>query len=773
MQEYQSHSIKVLKGLEGVRKRPGMYIGDTNVGGLHHMVYEVVDNAVDESMAGFCNAINITLTDEGSCIVEDNGRGIPVDIHPTEKIPACTVVLTVLHAGGKFDNDTYKVSGGLHGVGVSVVNALSKRLVMTIKKEGQIYRQEFEKGIPISELEIIGKTRSAKESGTTIEFFPDESVMEVIEFQASILQKRFKEMAYLNDGLKISFKEEKTQLQETYFYEDGLKQFVKDSAKKELLTPIISFKSMDEETHTSIEVALAYADDYNENTLSFVNNIKTSEGGTHEAGFKMGLSKAILQYIDNNIKTKESRPISEDIKEGLVAIVSLKMSEPLFEGQTKSKLGSSYVRALVSKLVYDKIHQFLEENPNEAKIIANKALLAAKAREASKKARELTRKKDNLSVGTLPGKLADCQSKDPMESEIFLVEGDSAGGSAKQGRDRVFQAILPLKGKILNVEKSHLSKILKSEEIKNMITAFGCGIQESFDLEKLRYHKIIIMTDADVDGSHIQTLLMTFFYRYLRPLIENGHVYIAQAPLYKYKKGKTEIYLKDSVALDYFLIEHGINSVSVEGIGKNDLMSLLKVVRHYRYVLLELEKRYNLLEVLRFLIETKDALALDTKVLEKSIFEKLESLNYQVLRSFATEESLHLHVQTPKGLVEFNMDDNLFKEVLFEEASYTYQKLMAYNLDFLENKDILAFLEEVENHAKKGASIQRYKGLGEMNPNDLWETTMHKENRSLVKLKIQDLEKTDAMFSLCMGDEVEPRRAFIQAHAKDVKQLDV
>ncbi|EKE89637.1 DNA topoisomerase (ATP-hydrolyzing) subunit B [Helicobacter pylori] len=773
MQNYQSHSIKVLKGLEGVRKRPGMYIGDTNVGGLHHMVYEVVDNAVDESMAGFCDTINITLTDEGSCIVEDNGRGIPVDIHPTEKIPACTVVLTILHAGGKFDNDTYKVSGGLHGVGVSVVNALSKRLIMTIKKEGQIYRQEFEKGIPISELEIIGKTKSAKESGTTIEFFPDESVMEVVEFQAGILQKRFKEMAYLNDGLKISFKEEKTQLQETYFYEDGLKQFVKDSAKKELLTPIISFKSMDEETRTSIEVALAYADDYNENTLSFVNNIKTSEGGTHEAGFKMGLSKAILQYIDNNIKTKESRPISEDIKEGLIAVVSLKMSEPLFEGQTKSKLGSSYARALVSKLVYDKIHQFLEENPNEAKIIANKALLAAKAREASKKARELTRKKDNLSVGTLPGKLADCQSKDPLESEIFLVEGDSAGGSAKQGRDRVFQAILPLKGKILNVEKSHLSKILKSEEIKNMITAFGCGIQESFEIEKLRYHKIIIMTDADVDGSHIQTLLMTFFYRYLRPLIEQGHVYIAQAPLYKYKKGKTEIYLKDSVALDHFLIEHGINSVDIEGIGKNDLMNLLKVARHYRYALLELEKRYNLLEILRFLIETKDALSLDMKVLEKSILEKLEGLNYQILRSFATEESLHLHAQTPKGLVEFNLDDNLFKEVLFEEANYTYQKLMEYNLDFLENKDILAFLEEVENHAKKGANIQRYKGLGEMNPNDLWETTMHKENRSLIKLKIEDLEKTDAIFSLCMGDEVEPRRAFIQAHAKDVKQLDV
>lgn len=530
---------------------------------------------------------------------------------------------------------------------------------------------------------------------------------------------------------------------------------------------------MDEETRTSIEVALAYTDDYNENTLSFVNNIKTSEGGTHEAGFKMGLSKAILQYIDNNIKTKESRPISEDIKEGLIAVVSLKMSEPLFEGQTKSKLGSSYARTLVSKLVYDKIHQFLEENPNEAKIIANKALLAAKAREASKKARELTRKKDNLSVGTLPGKLADCQSKDPLESEIFLVEGDSAGGSAKQGRDRVFQAILPLKGKILNVEKSHLSKILKSEEIKNMITAFGCGIQESFDIERLRYHKIIIMTDADVDGSHIQTLLMTFFYRYLRPLIEQGHVYIAQAPLYKYKKGKTEIYLKDSVALDHFLIEHGINSVDIEGIGKNDLMNLLKVARHYRYTLLELEKRYNLLEVLRFLIETKDALNLDMKVLGKSILEKLEGLNYQILRSFATEESLHLHAQTPKGLVEFNLDDNLFKEVLFEEANYTYQKLMEYNLDFLENKDILSFLEEVENYAKKGANIQRYKGLGEMNPNDLWETTMHKENRSLIKLKIEDLEKTDAVFSLCMGDEVEPRRAFIQAHAKDVKQLDV
>ena len=533
--DYGASNIKVLKGLEAVRKRPGMYIGDTNINGLHHMIYEVVDNSIDESMAGYCDEIKITLTREGSAIIEDNGRGIPVDMHPTENMPAATVVLTVLHAGGKFDKDTYKVSGGLHGVGVSVVNALSKHLIMTIKKNGNIYRQEFKKGIPVSDLEIIGQT---KEQGTTIEFFPDGEVMEVLEFDSEILIKRFKEMAYLNQAITILFKDERDGKEEKFHFENGLNQFVEDINKKPLISPIISFQATEEDTE--VEIALAYNEGYDEKVLSFVNNIRTPDGGTHEAGFKAGLSRAIISYIEANAnaREKDSKVTGDDVREGLIAIISTKIMEPQFEGQTKGKLGSSFVKPIVQKLTHDKLAKFFEENPNEAKAIMQKALLAARGREAAKKARELTRKKDSLSVGTLPGKLADCQSKDPVESEIYLVEGDSAGGSAKQGRDRAYQAILPLRGKILNVEKSRLDKILKSDEIKNMITAFGCGIGDEFDIEKLRYHKIIIMTDADVDGSHIQTLLMTFFYRYLKPLIQNGHIYIAQPPLYRFKKGK-------------------------------------------------------------------------------------------------------------------------------------------------------------------------------------------------------------------------------------------
>lgn len=770
VKDYGAGNIKVLKGLEAVRKRPGMYIGDTNINGLHHMVYEVVDNSIDEAMAGHCNAISITLTSEGSAIIEDNGRGIPVDMHPTENLPAATVVLTVLHAGGKFDKDTYKVSGGLHGVGVSVVNALSRKLIMTIKRDGNIYRQEFEKGIPTTALEIIGKT---KEHGTTIEFFPDGEVMEVLEFDSEILIKRFKEMAYLNHNITISFTDEKTGKREKYHFKGGLKQFVEDINKKPLLSEIISFEVSDEELEA--EIALAYNEGYDEKVLSFVNNIRTPDGGTHEAGFRAGLSRAIINYIEANAnaREKDSKVTGDDVREGLVAIISTKVMEPQFEGQTKGKLGSSFVKPIIQKLTYEKLVKFFEENPIQAKAIMQKALLAARGREAAKKARELTRKKETLSVGTLPGKLADCQSKDPSESEIYLVEGDSAGGSAKQGRDRAYQAILPLKGKILNVEKSRLDKILKSEEIKNMITAFGCGIGEEFSLERLRYHKIIIMTDADVDGSHIQTLLMTFFYRYLRPLIENGHIYIAQPPLYRFKKGKKEIYLKDERALSEYLIENGIENFSFEGIGNKELLEILKFISAYRSVLKELEKRYAMVEVIRFLIENRDYVGLEFSALSEKIEEYLGSIECNILNKIVSENEILFYVQTKAGLVELVLNEDLFTDKYFEEAYYIYSKIQERDLAFLQNKDLLEVLESIEESAKKGAYIQRYKGLGEMNPEQLWETTMTPQNRTLLRVKLEDIESADEIFTLFMGDEVEPRRAYIQENAKNVKHLDI
>lgn len=770
VKDYGAGNIKVLKGLEAVRKRPGMYIGDTNINGLHHMVYEVVDNSIDEAMAGHCNAISITLTSEGSTIIEDNGRGIPVDMHPTENLPAATVVLTVLHAGGKFDKDTYKVSGGLHGVGVSVVNALSRKLIMTIKRDGNIYRQEFEKGIPTTALEIIGKT---KEHGTTIEFFPDGEVMEVLEFDSEILIKRFKEMAYLNHNITISFTDEKTGKREKYHFEGGLKQFVEDINKKPLLSEIISFEVSDEELEA--EIALAYNEGYDEKVLSFVNNIRTPDGGTHEAGFRAGLSRAIISYIDANAnaREKDSKVTGDDVREGLVAIISTKVMEPQFEGQTKGKLGSSFVKPIIQKLTYEKLVKFFEENPIQAKAIMQKALLAARGREAAKKARELTRKKETLSVGTLPGKLADCQSKDPSESEIYLVEGDSAGGSAKQGRDRAYQAILPLRGKILNVEKSRLDKILKSEEIKNMITAFGCGIGEEFSLERLRYHKIIIMTDADVDGSHIQTLLMTFFYRYLRPLIENGHIYIAQPPLYRFKKGKKEIYLKDERALSEYLIENGIENFSFEGIGNKELLEILKFISAYRSVLKELEKRYAMVEVIRFLIENRDYVGLGFSEMSEKIEEYLGSIECNILNKIVSENEILFYVQTKTGLVELVLNEDLFTDKYFEEAYYIYSKIQERDLAFLQGKDLLEVLESIEESAKKGAYIQRYKGLGEMNPEQLWETTMTPQNRTLLRVKLEDIESADEIFTLFMGDEVEPRRAYIQENAKNVKHLDI
>ncbi|EAI2893641.1 DNA topoisomerase (ATP-hydrolyzing) subunit B [Campylobacter upsaliensis] len=770
MQEnYGEGNIKVLKGLEAVRKRPGMYIGDTNINGLHHMIYEVVDNSIDEAMAGHCDTIDIELTTEGSCIVSDNGRGIPVGMHPTENMPTLTVVLTVLHAGGKFDQDTYKVSGGLHGVGVSVVNALSKKLVATVQREGKIYRQEFAKGQIASEFGIIGES---KKTGTSIEFFPDEEIFELTEFDYEILAKRFRELAYLNPKITINFKDNRVGRNESFHFEGGISQFVSDLNKKQALTKPIFF-SVDED-NVNVEIALLYNDTYSENLLSFVNNIKTPDGGTHETGFRMGLTRVITNYVEANAsaREKDNKITSEDVREGLIAIVSVKVPEPQFEGQTKGKLGSSYVRPIVNKASFDYLTKYFEENPIEAKAIMNKALMAARGREAAKKARELTRKKESLSVGTLPGKLADCQSKDPSESEIYLVEGDSAGGSAKQGRERAFQAILPLRGKILNVEKARLDKILKSEQIQNMITAFGCGIGEDFDLTKLRYHKIIIMTDADVDGSHIQTLLLTFFFRFMNELVANGHIYLAQPPLYRYKKGqKREIYLKDEKALNEFLIEVGIENSNYEGIGLNDLKDFLKIVAAYRSVLKDLEKRFNVISVIRYLIENPDLIKNSNEELFKIIKAFLEKQGHNILNSYLNENELRIYVQTESGLEELIINDDLFSHPLYTEASYIFTKIKERELNF--ERDILDILDEVEKNAKKGAYIQRYKGLGEMNPEQLWETTMDPSIRRLLKITIEDAKRADDTFNLFMGDEVEPRRDYIQAHAKDVKHLDV
>jgi len=758
MANYGAENIKVLKGLEAVRKRPGMYIGDTGIKGLHHLIYEVVDNSIDEAMAGYANKIKVTIKKDGSVIIEDNGRGIPVDIHPQEKIPAATVVLTVLHAGGKFDNKTYKVSGGLHGVGVSVVNALSKKLIMTIKRDGKIYRQVFERGKPITDLEVIGET---KETGTIIQFYPDEEIFETTTFKSEILQKRLKELAYLNPNITIYFENENDGIKEVYHFEGGIKDFVKTLTNKECITEVIYYNEhfSDEEKSVDTEIALCYDSGYDEKVLSFVNNIRTPEGGTHESGFKAGLSKAIINYINKNMKLKENiKVIGDDVKEGLNAIVSVKMSEPQFEGQTKGKLGSSYIKPIVQKITYEYLTRYFEENPNTAKLIAEKAIAAAKSRIAAKRARELTRKQTKIGVGTLPGKLADCQTKNPDEAELYLVEGDSAGGSAKQGRDRYFQAILPLRGKILNTQKSSDSKVLSSEEIKNIITALGTGIGKDFDIDKIRYKKIIIMTDADVDGSHIQTLIMTFFFNHLREVIEKGYLYIAQPPLYRYKKGKIEKYLKDDKELNEFLIEEGINYIEIEDIGKPELKELLKNASIYKILLEKLTNRFGVPEVIRFLIENGN-------------LEELEEYLKKFGFSIVSKHNNHYYIQTNRGLEEITIDEKLLHHLLFIEAKKVYEKLKEYK-DRIKG-DYLELLSEVIEKARKGAHIQRYKGLGEMNPEQLWDTTMDPENRVLLQVTLKDAENAAKKFELFMGNEVAPRREFIQANAKEVENLDI
>jgi len=771
-QNYGASNIKVLKGLEAVRKRPGMYIGDTGHRGLHHLVYEVIDNSIDEAMAGHCDTITVTLTKNGTCKVSDNGRGIPTDMHPTEGMSAATVVLTVLHAGGKFDKDTYKVSGGLHGVGVSVVNALSADLHMTIHRNGEIHEQDFKMGIPQKALEITGTTRK---TGTTIEFAADPSIFtETITFEYEYLAKRFKELAYLNPFITIKFNDERTGTKEVYHFEGGIAQYVSDMNKKNLVADVYSFTGKVEDIE--FDIALMYCDAYDEKLASFVNNIRTPNGGTHEAGFRAGLTRVISNYNSKNgaAKEKDVKISGDDVKEGLIAIVSARVPEPQFEGQTKGKLGNTYVRPLVQKATGEALNKYFEENPIQAKAIVSKALMAARGREAAKKARELTRRKDNMSVGTLPGKLADCQSKDASICELYLVEGDSAGGSAKMGRDRVFQAILPLKGKILNVEKARLEKILKSDEITNMITAMGCGIGEEYNEEKLRYHKIIIMTDADVDGSHIQTLLLTFFFRHFRDVVEKGYLYLAQPPLYRYSKGKKkEIYFKDDREMNDFLIENGIESLEMQSVGHNDLVAFFKMVDHYAGSLAALERRYALVKLIRHFIENPDLISLGAKELYVKVEEFLTSINNNILTKTINEETneIHIFVQTEGGMEELIINDDLFTTPHFTEANFVFKKIGEWDLEF--ENDIITELENIKDYARKGSYIQRYKGLGEMNPEQLWETTMTPENRVLLQVTIEDAEVASDAFTLFMGDEVEPRRNYIETHAKDVKHLDV
>lgn len=792
---YGSGTIKVLKGLEAVRKRPAMYIGSTDIRGLHHLVWEVVDNSVDESMAGYCDKIRVKLHLDNSITVSDNGRGIPVDMHPTEKKPAVEVVLTVLHAGGKFDNETYKVSGGLHGVGVSVVNALSEFLEVTVKRDGKRYRQRYERGAPVSPLEELGE---AEYTGTTIRFRPDEEIFETNEYNAETLRKRFEELAYLNKGLEIEFIDERSGESFTYHAEGGIRQFIKDlnSGETGIHSIVYGEGSADD---VAIEFGLQYNAGYKENVLTFANNIRTKEGGTHLAGFKTALTRALNKYVENaDLPKKLKQKLSgDDVREGLTAVVSVKVPMPQFEGQTKTKLGNSEVTGLVSGLVYDKLNTFFEENPKDAKIIVEKAVDAARAREAARKAKDLVRRKGALSDNSLPGKLADCQSKDPGVSELFIVEGDSAGGSAKQGRDPSNQAILPLRGKILNVERTRFDKMLNNKEIKALITAMGAGIgEEDLDLEKLRYHKIVIMTDADVDGAHIRTLLLTFFFRQYAELIERGYLYIAQPPLFRAFNSKTERFIKDEPELKAFLLDRVSDDlvvVSENGLSftGSQIVDLLKGVSFVRDKIDEVENigiaRHMFLDFLQYKIKLVPTDIEDDKGQE--FMKYLEERGYVVNLHVEEDEEdrrAWLFLIDDKGHraqigVEF-FNSRLYKSAYESFAdirgicgglTFTMRRKKEEESEAKPMESMFELLDAILDEAQKGISIQRYKGLGEMNAEQLWDTTMNPENRSMLKVSVDDAIEADSIFSDLMGDKVEPRREFIERNALLVEELDI
>ena len=799
--EYKADNIKVLEGLEAVRKRPGMYVGDTSERGLHHLVYEVVDNSIDEALAGHCDKIDVTIHIDNSVTVVDNGRGIPVDIHATEKISAAEVVLTKLHAGGKFDKVSYKVSGGLHGVGISVVNALSEDLEIEIKRDGKVYQQFYKRGAPQERLKEVGKS---KERGTRVTFKPDSQIFETIEYSFDMLSQRLRELAFLNRGLKITIEDERSQKKHEFFYKGGLLSFVEhlNRAKTAIHSKVVHFEG--EKDGVEIEIAMQWNDGYSENVFCFANNINTIEGGTHLIGFKSALTRTVNNYAieSGQLKKDEANLQGEDVREGLTAVISVKVPEPQFEGQTKTKLGNSEVKGIVETLVNEKFASYLSEHPPDAKKIVSKGVEAARVREATRKAKDLARRKGALDSGSLPGKLADCQERDPALSELYLVEGDSAGGSAKQGRDRRNQAILPLKGKILNVEKARFDKMLSSQEIRLMITALGTGVKEDYDPAKLRYHAIIIMTDADVDGSHIRTLLLTFFYRQMPDLVEKGHLFIAQPPLYKVKRGKQERYLKDQAMLEDYLIELGTENIRVRatndgnGLAGQPLQNFVKkVVRWEKLMGLLARKRKNRTIVEGLLLEEgfgEGSLA-DEQTL-KSLQERLASYvsliaPEQAPVSCALEEDpehncFKLICATRANGTGFQtvIDREFLTSAEYREIKKLFTDLMSigmppYSIENGDHKAQLRSLTEVLEYimegGKKGQYIQRYKGLGEMNPEQLWETTMNPETRVLLQVRVEDAVEANDIFSTLMGDEVEPRRKFIEEHALTVKNLDI
>ena len=791
---YDADSIKVLRGLDAVRKRPGMYIGDTDDGsGLHHMVYEVLDNSIDESLAGYCKNINVTLLSDGSVKISDDGRGIPVDLHPEEGISAAEVIMTQLHAGGKFDNNSYKVSGGLHGVGVSVVNALSDFLLLNISRNGKKYFVKFINGNAENPLKIIGESQV---TGTEIIFKPSSSIFSTVTFDFKILEHRLRELAFLNSGITINLIDERNSENKTlqFSYEGGLRQYIKhiNKSRNSFHETIITSHQKED---ISMEVALEWTDVFHETSLCFTNNIPQKDGGTHLAGFRAALTRVINNYSNNfGFSKKEKIQLTgDDCREGLSSIISLKLPDPKFSSQTKDKLVSSEVRPIVEQCINESLSQWFEENPADAKKIINKVYEAASAREAARKARELTRRKGVLDIASLPGKLADCQEKDPEKAEIFLVEGDSAGGSAKQGRDRSNQAILPLRGKILNVERSRIDKMLSSTEIGTLITAIGAGVGNAeLNLEKSRYHKIIIMTDADVDGSHIRTLLLTFFFRHMRPLVDAGYLYIAQPPLFKIKLNKSEIYLKDQNHLDDFLIKNGIKNCSLtignnETIIEKDLNNFVEKCIILNKYIMSLTRKIGGEEIISSLS--------NLGLLNKNIFEDKEKINiisnflnrfnpenkYWEINLSSSEKSI-LFENTYRGVTEkfeLKSEDLSYHEVLeinnLSEHSEIFQenvKLVFENEKLVINSS-LHLVDLILEKGKKGAQISRYKGLGEMNPDQLWETTLDPNSRSLIQVKIEQEINAEETFSTLMGEVVEPRRNFIQENALNVSNLDI
>jgi DNA gyrase subunit B len=808
--EYKADNIKVLEGLEAVRRRPGMYIGDTSERGLHHLVYEVVDNSIDEALAGHCNDITVTIHIENSVTVVDNGRGIPVDIHSTEKISAAEVVLTKLHAGGKFDKASYKVSGGLHGVGVSVVNALSETLEIEIKRDGKVYQQSYKRGVPQEPLKEVGKS---KERGTRVTFKPDSQIFETTEFSFDTLSQRLRELAFLNRGLKITIEDERNQItienernqkKHEFFYKGGLMSFVEhlNRAKTAIHPKVVHCEG--ERDGVEVEIAMQWNDGYTENVFSFANNINTIEGGTHLIGFRSALTRTINNYaLASGLLRKDDENLQgEDIREGLTAVISVKVPEPQFEGQTKTKLGNSEVKGIVEALVNEKFGSYLGEHPTEAKKIVSKGVEAARVREATRKAKELARRKGALDSGSLPGKLADCQERDPALSEIYLVEGDSAGGSAKQGRDRRNQAILPLKGKILNVEKARFDKMLSSQEIRLMITALGTGIKEDYDEAKLRYHSIVIMTDADVDGSHIRTLLLTFFYRQMPQLVEKGHLFIAQPPLYKVKRGKQERYIKDESGLEDYLVEIGTEDLRLKtanngnGLVGQPLQSFIKkVLRWEKFMAVAARKRRSRTIIEGLLLDdafSDEVLKNETALRQlQSVLESYVALvapDEAPLRASLEEDAEHgsfkLICQTRYNGTGLRtvIDHEFLTSPEYKELRRLHGELMSpgappYTVENGEEQSRLRSFAELADHileaGKKGQYIQRYKGLGEMNPGQLWETTMNPETRVLLQVRIEDAVEANDIFSTLMGDEVEPRRKFIEEHALTVKNLDI